>query len=1036
MDAMEDTSMAQSNRCGMFLLLFTAIGISGLGQPSSRAAEGLDRGLVAYWQFDEGEGDVCENSSPNRIPARLHGPKWVKGKYGGALSLDGKDDWVDCSNNALLRIRKALTVTAWIQPNIKGQQYVVSKFGWSIYLGGDPLLVHFETRNAADDGWSATLDSRLGIPVNEWSFIAVVYDPAYDPAKPARNQEVYVNGLLMKGQSRGETMGGVDAVNLVIGRYAANKSQWFSGLVDEVRIYKRALSGQEIMRLHLFRPKPPARQLRLTPRLVFSKGKVLLDIDFRALRPLPQNALIDVKLTRPGVEEPLRRREVRRFPASGKTDVTFDTADLEPGDYEIQAAVAGAQVRQEPVVAKFTWPRKPEWLGSKEGISDKVLRPWTPVAVNKAESLTVKTWGRSYEFGSQPFLDGVVTKGRSILAGPIRLIAKINGDRVAWRSEPVKLMEESPAKVKLAQRASCPGLVLSAQTEIEYDGMMRIDWHVEAKQAVNLEEMTLEIPLSAKHAEYLFSYPYGLCGWFTYPGDRRPGVLPKNSRAVGHMVPVLWMGDETLGLGCFWESTRNWFNADPDKSTEVAHEGDRVVIRFHLVDTPTRLEPEKKVRSRGKERTGPARLDYTFALQATPVKPVEKTCWDYRIASCPWYGRDYELLTKEIEGRPALEHLAERGVRTLLLLNWTDVMAYVRPVGHEEDLRRLVKEAHERGIKVILYFGFQLSEKAPEWPVFKDEVIATRTVPDLTVRGIDRYPGEPEQFVNRICYNSVMQDLLVDGIARLMDEYDIDGVYLDSTAYPQYCLNRLHGCGYVKPDGTLVGTHAMFAIRETLKRIYTVVKARKPDGLVDVHGTLNIPALAWATSYYNGEGLPRVGNHPILDAVPLDHFRVEFMGHQWGVPAEFLHYTLLGHDPESYRKAHALSLLHDVPVRLHAQAENLEFASSIWRLFETFGRQEAEWLPYWKNSEYISVQPEGVYASLYRHPRNGVLIVASNLVKKEANVTLKLNLQKLGLGAEVTARDGLSKESVVCEGNRIKLTLPYLHWKVIWLKSK
>ena len=82
------------------------------------------------------------------------------------------------------------------------------------------------------------------------------------------------------------------------------------------------------------------------------------------------------------------------------------------------------------------------------------------------------------------------------------------------------------------------------------------------------------------------------------------------------------------------------------------------------------------------------------------------------------------------------------------------------------------------------------------------------------------------------------------------------------------------------------------------------------------------------------------------------------------------------------------------------------------------------------------MQPEGVYASLYRHPRNGVLIVASNLAQKKAGVTLKLNLQKLGLGSEVTARDGLSKESVVCEGNRIKLTLPYLHWKAVWLKSK
>lgn len=1036
--------MARTRRlCAVVLCVAITFGVAGIGLFPAYGADGPDKGLAAYWNFDEGEGEMAEDNSPSKIPARLHGPKWVKGKYGRALSFDGKDDWVDCSNSPSLRIRGPLTVTAWIKPNIIGQQYVISKFGWNIYLGGDPLLVHFESRKGDDIGWAPTLNSKLDIAINKWSFVAAVYDPSYDPAKPACNQELYVNGLLMSSQLRREPIGGVNAVNLVIGRYAAGKSHWFSGLVDEARIYNRALSAEEIGKLYARDPSTAPREIKLTVGHVFSRGKVLADVDFRALGVLPKSAFIQIGVVQSRAKRVVQKKERRDLPASGKVRTEFAVADLPQGEYDIRATVSGAEVEVLPAVGKFTRVVKPSWLGSKEGITDKVLPPWTPIRVEQGKVISVKTWGHSYEFADQPLLDGIVTKDCSLLAGPVHITARVEGRPVRWRASRAELIEKTPAKVKVSQRAGSSGLILSAQTEIEYDGMMKIDCTLEPKKTVHLTKLTLELPLRATCAKYMFSYPYGLCDWFTYPGDKRPGALPEKGGVAGAMVPVLWLGNEDAGLGCFWESTRNWFNADPNKATEIVREGDRVLVRLHLVDMPIHLEPDKNAVARRPDATamqppsGVTRLRYTFALQATPVKPTDKTCWDYHIASCPWYGKDYALLTEKIEGRPALEHLAAKGVRTIIILNWSKVLAYTRPVGHEQDLKNLVREAHKRGIKILPYFGFQLSELAPEWPILKDEVVGIRTIPDSTVRGIDRYPGEPEQFVNRVCYNSVMQDFLVDGIARLMDEYDIDGVYLDTTAYPSLCVNRLHGCGYAKADGSIVGTHPVFAIRQTLKRIYTVVKTRKPDGLIDLHGhVLNMPALSWATSSYQGEGLPKAGTRPILDVVPLDHFRVEYMGHQSGVPAEFLHYTLLGPYPASYRKAWAISLLHDVPVRLHAQAENLEFASSIWRLFDRFGRDRAEWLPYWRNSDYLSVKPEGTFSSLYRHPKNGVLMFVSNLKQKDARAELRLNLRKLSLPSQVTVTDALSAKPMAWNRNRIDLTLPYLHWKLIWIRPK
>jgi hypothetical protein len=299
----------------------------------------------------------------------------------------------------------------------------------------------------------------------------------------------------------------------------------------------------------------------------------------------------------------------------------------------------------------------------------------------------------------------------------------------------------------------------------------------------------------------------------------------------------------------------------------------------------------------------------------------------------------------------------------------------------------------------------------------------------------------------------VWQDALVAGIARLIDKYDIDGVYLDGTVAPWECSNRVHGCGYTRadkkvlsdkikkkieatgylhPDDSVIPTLNIWEVRETMRRIYTVVKSRKPNGQVNVHNslTMTIPTLSWATSSWDGESL---GNRKgfILERLPLDAFRCEYMGRQWGIPAEFLN-NLPGYTIE---QAYAITLLHDVLQR-GSPFEGMKWASRLWKLSDEFGRKEAEWLPYWRNSEYVTVSPEGAYVSLYRHPENGVLAVISNLSEEKETVKVQLNMERLDLDrnpnvAEVVLPAG--EPLPIVEG-KIRLILPSLSWKLIWVK--
>jgi len=349
-----------------------------------------------------------------------------------------------------------------------------------------------------------------------------------------------------------------------------------------------------------------------------------------------------------------------------------------------------------------------------------------------------------------------------------------------------------------------------------------------------------------------------------------------------------------------------------------------------------------------------------------------------------------------------LDYLKQLGVRTIVFHeHWTEYQNYPETFLHQEELRSLVRACHERGLQLLLYFGYLMADTCPEWPDYHDEMLV------MPQQG--EYRREPEQRAYAVCYRSAWQDFLADGIAKLLDKYDIDGVYLDGTEYPWACQNVHHGCGYVRPDGTLAPTYGIFAAREMVRRIYTLVKSHRPDGQVNIHNStvMTIPSLGWATSSWDGEqfgSIPRGVN--VRELLPLDAFRCEFMGRQWGVPAEFLCYDR----PYTAHEALSFTLLHDVLVR--GSGPSLEEEAALWKAMEAFGRKQAQFLPYWNNTAYVRVAPEECYATLYSRGQQGVMCVVSNLGPQEATVQVKLNLAKLRLPGRVQAVDALTGDPI------------------------
>ena len=215
----------------------------------------LKNGLVGWWTFDgkdmaTGGASVTayDRSGNNNTGTLTNGPTRVIGKLGQALSFDGVDDFVDVdttSNDSLdILSAQSLTLSAWIKTQSAVSSPVIMQ-----RLDGTPYYrlyllasgkASFALRGAV--GGETEISSLGRKDDGTWHHVVGIRDTAQDVMK------LYVDGILEANSPDG-TVGDLATVtNLVIGTHQA--TQFFDGSIDDVRVYNRALTPDEIKRLY------------------------------------------------------------------------------------------------------------------------------------------------------------------------------------------------------------------------------------------------------------------------------------------------------------------------------------------------------------------------------------------------------------------------------------------------------------------------------------------------------------------------------------------------------------------------------------------------------------------------------------------------------------------------------------------------------------------------------------------------------------------------------------------------------------------
>lgn len=588
-----------------------------------------------------------------------------------------------------------------------------------------------------------------------------------------------------------------------------------------------------------------------------------------------------------------------------------------------------------------------------------VLAPWTPVATN---GTNVEVWGRRYAFATNALPVSVTALDRELLAAPVRLI--VEGDRgksVVWTKYGNMFYEAKEESATLCAWQESREVTADVVTTVEYDGLMKISLALVPGPAFNtgrsITKAWLEIPLKKEVATLFQAYPYS----------------PKHVGAVGagkafEFCASLWVGNESVGLDWCCESDEAFAPAGRSNAFEIIPQANETVVRIRLVEEEVVLP-----------RT------WVFGLQATPVKPFDRT-WNrnYVMHGPPmgvgvskgvkrpevWWTAQRAFPTGDIDAQ--LDAAQKAGVKTISFHeDWVPIQN--NPASAQADFRAIADKCHARGMKVMVYAGYELSPLDPEWGAHHAEWLSCMT------NGI--YSGwvwyrPPAQADYRSCLASSYAQTWLSRVKAAYEKFNLDGYYLDGTICARKCANARHGCGWTDAHGSRHYTYPIFAVREVMRELYRFISAR--GGVISAHQSgYNCSAtLAFTHAYWDGEQLACRQGHlgeGIKESLSLEAFRAEFMGRNHGVPAEFLCYETADW---SYEDAWALALPHDVLVRPAGFAALPRFLA-IWKTLTDFDIASAEFLPYWDKP--VRVTPDSVKVSVYRHSDGRALHVISNL---------------------------------------------------------
>ena len=205
----------------------------------------LKEGLIVHHALD---GDITGVHAGQVVEASLENglPHFVDGRIGSAASFDG-ERYINAGSPPSLGYEDEFSLSAWIYPSSdngvvfsRASEGDQGEVGWGIYIENGKIRLNLSTR-VLDDGVSA--ETIKPIQLNRWQHVAATYDGSKTPS----GMRVYIDGVSQELDGLLDLVGNrlPQRYPLRIGASGSSKPN-FRGNIDDVRIYDRALTAEEV----------------------------------------------------------------------------------------------------------------------------------------------------------------------------------------------------------------------------------------------------------------------------------------------------------------------------------------------------------------------------------------------------------------------------------------------------------------------------------------------------------------------------------------------------------------------------------------------------------------------------------------------------------------------------------------------------------------------------------------------------------------------------------------------------------------------
>jgi hypothetical protein len=669
-------------------------------------------------------------------------------------------------------------------------------------------------------------------------------------------------------------------------------------------------------------------------------------------------------------------------------DITVEARGVRPRTIRVALTVTNEAIvaRGDDEPARLTRLR---WLNSQLAANDALVAPFTPMRVS---GNTVAVLGRTLSFAGDglpaqirsffaPTVTSIGTTGRDVLAAPVRLVVRAaDGSAIPWTGPAARVTTANGGRVEWESRRSAGPVEMRVHARMEFDGTVEYQVALTTREATAVGDVRLEVPLRVDAARYMMGL--GLKGGTRPPEFRWVWDVAKQNQ------DAVWLGDVNAGVQVTLKDEQyvrplntNFYLSKPLLLPRSWGNGGRGGC--DVLEGPTRGSDTTA------RRTGSGSTQSRAAATQQPARAVTLSCFsgqhtlaagdslrfDFRLALTPFkpIDTDAQWRTRFFHAFVPVDSIAKRGANTVNVHHANAVNPWINyPFLEPQKMKAYIDSAHARKMKVKIYYTVrEITNHAPElWTLrsLGDEVLSTGPggggawLREHVDEGYISAWHVPAIRDAALVTSGVSRwhNFYVEGLAWLVKNVGIDGLYIDDVAFD----------------------------RTTMKRVRRVLDAGGRGAMIDLHSANQFnprDGFASSANLYL-EHFPFIdrlwfGEYFDYNSSP-DYWLVELSGIPFGLMGEMLE---KGGNPW---RGMTMGMTNRMPWSGDP--------SPLWKLWDTFGMQGSRMLGWWVPTAPVRTTNPDLLATTYLKPGRA-LVALGNWNAEPRQATLSIDWKALGI---------------------------------------